>query len=1255
MNKLSPLLIFLLFSINSNAIHILHTENVSMFPVCVTPEAPGGLRATTISTSKISLVWIDNSTAEDGFTIERSSISGTTGFTSIGTVGSNVTAFTNFSLAVNKQYWYRVRAFCTSLFSPYSGVASSITLNLDVANVSRPEFKTGKVYQTINMASGAYFLNHTDLTVSAQPRPLVWQLFYNSRLAGYNHLMGFGWSHSYDYVLTNIGDSIWKVHYADGHETPFVPLADGSATPVFGGTFETLLKNVNKTYALTFKNQEVFLFDSTGKLTSITDRNGNMTTLSYSSVRLASVTAPGGRSLTFAYDASNRIIKVTDPLGRNVNYAYTSGNLTSYTDANTNTTKYTYSTLRQITRVTSAKGDTVIYNTYDAANKLISQSDAYLNATTFTYDLSPADTSTAFLPNGGTQKFIHDSMYRLLIEYNETGDSLVYTYDQDFNNRTITNEKGIRTIFTYDNRGNLILQNKPQGAVTGYTYNLKNDTTRITGALGNITTMNYDVNGNLLSVIDPLSNQKTFIYNLTGQLINTMDKLNQPASFTYNASGDLITTTTPAGTTTYAYDGSGNILTFTDPNGHITSYNYNNINQIVFVKDAASQNITYTYDKNNNLATSTDKKGSITNYTFDKKDRLVTIQDPTSATTVFRYDVQDNLTVITDPLGNVSTFSYDPKNKMNGSGNANGIKQFGYDAVGNLTSKTDETFYVTGYLYDSLSRLTTITDGVGNITKFTYDALNQKLTSEDPKNLITNYTYNANMLLTSVKDPTGSISVYTYDANGNRITEKDPAGHVTTYNFIPGDRISSIIDPIGNSSSFIYDAKGNMISKTDPNGTVALYTYDAINRLIKISYSTGDSNLYTYDGNNNLLTMSNATGLTSISYNKTNHPVVVTDAFGNRLNYTYNAGGLQSTVTYPGNRTVTYTYDGINALNQVTDWMGHITTYLYDNAGRIKTMTYPNGTRCNYVYDNAGRLKDINNKLAGNTIINRSVYTLDAGGYRVQEQRQEPLTTLLTPHINNYTYLNDNRLKKVDSITYNNDANGNRLSETGLNAALYTWTENNLLASVTRGTKAPFTFKYDPLGNRIQKRQGTNTKRYLLDYSMETFQILEEQDSSRNPKGTCIYGIGLIARIDSANNFSYYHFDGTGNTIALTDSSGLITNTYTYEPFGEMLNHNGNSDQPFLTGGRQGVTTEGNNIFYTGIGYYDAVTGRFISKSADWGLITNPQSLNRYLFAFNNPLSIIDKSVNFFRKYDNDNPRVFKKEIWFPKKINSAK
>jgi YD repeat-containing protein len=101
------------------------------------PYAPSGLSVTNAGLDKLDLSWSDNSTDETGFRIERKAEAENT-YTQITTVGRDVTAYSDTGLAVNTTYYYRITAYNSIGFSPYSNETNATTVR-DTDNDGIPD------------------------------------------------------------------------------------------------------------------------------------------------------------------------------------------------------------------------------------------------------------------------------------------------------------------------------------------------------------------------------------------------------------------------------------------------------------------------------------------------------------------------------------------------------------------------------------------------------------------------------------------------------------------------------------------------------------------------------------------------------------------------------------------------------------------------------------------------------------------------------------------------------------------------------------------------------------------------------------------------------------------------------------------------------------------------------------------------------------------------------------------------------------
>ncbi len=103
------------------------TEKVT---TTLTPSAPGGLSATAANSTQVNLSWTDNTSAEDGFRIERCSGAGCSNFTELTTVAADTITYQDTSVCKATAYSYRVVAYKTGQWeSAYSGTATATTAN----------------------------------------------------------------------------------------------------------------------------------------------------------------------------------------------------------------------------------------------------------------------------------------------------------------------------------------------------------------------------------------------------------------------------------------------------------------------------------------------------------------------------------------------------------------------------------------------------------------------------------------------------------------------------------------------------------------------------------------------------------------------------------------------------------------------------------------------------------------------------------------------------------------------------------------------------------------------------------------------------------------------------------------------------------------------------------------------------------------------------------------------------------------------
>ena len=230
-----------------------------------------------------------------------------------------------------------------------------------------------------------------------------------------------------------------------------------------------------------------------------------------------------------------------------------------------------------------------------------------------------------------------------------------------------------------------------------------------------------------------------------------------------------------------------------------------------------------------------------------------------------------------------------------------------------------------------------------------------------------------------------------------------------------------------------------------------------------------------------------------------------------------------------------------------------------------------------------------------------------------------------------YAYNALNQLVSDSNTSYEYDLNGNLVRVIGsAQSALYEYNAENKLikATVQNGVLViEESYAYDYEGNRTSKTTHrsdgvTEYVKYLNDNSSLT-NVLAEIDENGTAK--CVYTIGadLISQ-ERDGKVSVYLYDGHGSVVGLANESGVVTDTYSYDAFGNLLDSTGSTKNCYHYCGEQFDETTG--LYYLRARYMDTSTGRFISQDTYQGTINDPVSLHKYLYANSNPVTYSDPS-----------------------------
>ncbi len=173
---------------------------------------------------------------------------------------------------------------------------------------------------------------------------------------------------------------------------------------------------------------------------------------------------------------------------------------------------------------------------------------------------------------------------------------------------------------------------------------------------------------------------------------------------------------------------------------------------------------------------------------------------------------------------------------------------------------------------------------------------------------------------------------------------------------------------------------------------------------------------------------------------------------------------------------------------------------------------------------------------------------------------------------------------------------------------------------VAKTGQATQTYAYDGQGRRIAKGVGSTVTEYLYNGS----DLLAEYGGSganwTTAAATATYTHG--PRIDepllrtTATGTQYYHQDGLGSVVAMSDAGGITTGTAHYDAWGNAVATIGTVPQYGYTGREPDET----GLIYYRARYYDPAIGRFTQRDP----IGLQGGMNPYAYVNNNPINLVD-------------------------------
>lgn len=1091
------------------------------------------------------------------------------------------------------------------------------------------------------------------------------------------------------------------------------------ASPDFGGAY-TVTTETGITYRID---------GATGQLDTATDRNGNTLTFSESGV-LSSL----GVELTFERDSAGRISSITDPNGNSVQYEYLNGKLVSSTDRRGNITQYIYDPAQNnfLSEVIDPLGRTGLRTEYGPDGRLLGQSADFNNAEVRFEQLLEDGRTLIRLADGSEQFLTYDSRGRVTELVDQAGNTTKRDFDANGLVREI-DPLGNETRFVRNSNGDVLQQIGPDGSSIYFTYNIAGQVTSSTNAVGQVTTFEYDDSGNLILINENGLETRQF-YDAAGNVVRRELPDGSVQLFTFDPQGFLATQTIggqeivfqrdangneTAQTTSIEVDGvvevltlssdldaNGNLIGITDTSGYETTQQFDAFNNLIAVTSPEGQSAQFDFDGQPQLQGVTFANGTEGSYVYNERNQLVEMIAPSGQSTrfvydivgnnieriysddtpgtdadnpreTFEYDVLQRITAQTNLAGERTEFEHDSLGRVVAETNSFGETiQFAYDAVGNLIQQTDPSGNVTQFVYDERQNLIETTFADGSVERLLYDSADRLIEIVDANGSTVQFGYDDAGNLNVVMDATGQVTQYEYDAFGNLIGLIAADGTRTTFEF--DDRGQSTGSELADGSTIerTYDGDGRLVSETGLSGAEIKFTNDDKGRIAEIEFADGTTESFSFDERNQLTEIVDINGQTMQEFDSQGLLTRFVSPNGEEVVYEYDNLGRRTAVITGGVRTG-YIYDAAGRVVSVLEDGIAIADNEYDSRGNLIATTFGNGVRESRTYDSRSLLTGIEIVDSGGVVLRIASFERDLAGRLVAETEGQSRVEYqydALGQVVHWTRLESDVVTEEVALEYDSVGNVVRKTTNGVETVfrydilgqliskteqgqttLYEFDGEGNLVSASRDGFELYRYTFDARG-RLTRAEVFDTERetgvttYEYDFTgllirqvhdgVETSYAYDRSQAipviiSATQGGETEYffhnGRILGRSTDSGEQF-FFHSDASLNVRAQSGEGQTLVFEADFDPFGAVVDEQFTAgfDDPIVDFEFAGeVFDDFSELTYLRQRYLDSDLQRFVSRDPFAGDISLPLSQQPYQYALNSPLNFVDPTGEF--------------------------